>query len=136
MKRFIITSSIIFTLGTSLVLAEGLVPECEGVKCSICDLVKLANNVIGWLTRFSFALAIIAVAVGGYFLLVSGGSEERVKKGKQIITSAVIGLFIVLAAWAIVNTVLQVIIGARTPFPWHSIPEDCGTPGFTAQPRA
>jgi hypothetical protein len=35
--------------------------------------------------------------------MTSGGNEERVKKAKQILIAAIIGLVIILSAYAITN---------------------------------
>lgn len=125
MKKLFITSSIAFLANASIVFAAGLVPECEGISCTICDLVKLANNLIGWLTQASLAVAVLVVGIGGYFILTAGGSEEKVKRGRQIIWSAVIGVAIILAAWVLVNTFLQILMKSPSPWPWNKIPEDC-----------
>lgn len=41
--------------------------------------------------------------------MTAGGNEEKVEKAKKIITAAVIGLVIILVAWAIVIFALNVL---------------------------
>ncbi len=88
--------------------------------CSLCDGVKVAANIINTMTEVAIILAVGMTIYGAIMLMVSGGSEERVRKGKGIITSAVIGLVIVLAGWLIINTVLHLITG-KVDFPWADI---------------
>jgi hypothetical protein len=54
-------------------------------------------------------LSIAFIIFGGYSYLLSRGNPEEVKKGKKIITSAVIGLIIAILAASIVNTIISVI---------------------------
>jgi len=60
-------------------------------------------------------LGIIAVAivlVGGFQWMTALGDEEKVKKARKLIGSGVVGLIIILAAYAIVNFVLTEIARA------------------------
>lgn len=84
----------------------GLIP-CEGIDCNICDIFTLIDNVKDFLV-FDIAspLAGIMFAYGGILLLTSGGNEKNKTKGTKAVTSAIIGIFLVFAAWLIVNTVL------------------------------
>jgi uncharacterized iron-regulated membrane protein len=68
----------------------------------IGSIVQVALILVGTV----FMLLII---YGGYMWMIARGDTEKVKKAKDIITSAVIGLFIVLAAYAITNFVLGAI---------------------------
>ena len=43
--------------------------------------------------------------------LISSGNTEKVTRGKQIITGAVIGLAIVLTSWLVINFVMVKILG-------------------------
>lgn len=48
----------------------------------------------------------------GYLWMTARGKEEQVKKAKDILEESVIGLIIMLAAYAITNFILSKIIGA------------------------
>ncbi len=79
---------------------------CTGADCvSICQMVELGQNVI-WLgmSIVVFAIAPILIAWGGILVLTAGGAEERMKTGKKVITSALIGMALALGAFMIVNT--------------------------------
>lgn len=79
---------------------------CTGADCvSICQMVKLGQNVI-WLgmSIAVFAIAPILIAWGGILVLTAGGAEERMKQGKKVVTSALIGMALALGAFLIVNT--------------------------------
>ncbi len=61
-------------------------------------VIKIINLVLGLLAL----IAVIMVIIGGFTWLTAGGNEEKVDKAKKIISAAVIGLIIVLLAWAVV----------------------------------
>ncbi len=88
--------------------------------CSLCDGVKVVVNVINIMTEVAVILTVGMTVYGAIMLMISGGSEERVRKAKGIITSAVIGLVIVLVGWLVINTVLHLITG-NINFPWADI---------------
>jgi cytochrome bd-type quinol oxidase subunit 2 len=66
------------------------------------DLKETVINVIRWLLGFMTLIAVVFIIYGGFVWLTAGGNEDRVEKAKQIITAAVIGLIVILLAWAIV----------------------------------
>jgi hypothetical protein len=45
---------------------------------------------------------VVFVILGGFQWMTAGGNEEKIEKAKKVISAAVIGLIIVLLAWAIV----------------------------------
>lgn len=128
MKGPFLITSIAVVLMTSVAFASnGLVPQCDGPNCTICDLIKLAHNVINYAIQISFVLAIAMVVFGGYNILTSAGSEEKVTQGRKIIWYAALGLALVLGSWAIINTFFLIVAKVS----WNEIPENCGLPGIS-----
>jgi len=118
---FLVSSFLIF--GTAF--AQGIVPQCDtgplrGLGCDLCVFLKLVENIINFMLYVIFPLAVIFIVYGGFMIMVSAGSPERLKRGREIITTAVIGLAIALIAWLAVSTVIQVISGNSWQ-PWNSI---------------
>jgi Type IV secretion system pilin len=84
-----------------------VVPErCATGGCqSICDIFDTAQRVIYILMSLTlFAFGPIWIVIGGFLILVSGGSSERVTNGRKMIMGAVIGILIALGAFVIINT--------------------------------
>lgn len=71
------------------------------------DLESTIVNVIQWVLGFLGLIAVIMILVGGFQWLTSGGNEEKVASAKKVISAAVIGLIVVLLAWAIVIFVVS-----------------------------
>ena len=95
--------------------AQGLVP-CGGLgqkECTYVDFVVLANNVIDFVfTVLILPLVAIGVLAAGITILLSGGSESQIKKGRDMLWNLLIGFLIAATAWLIINTILEAI--ART----------------------
>jgi hypothetical protein len=89
--------------------AAGLVPEvCEdGSACSACHLIELANNVIKWLIGVLTIIFAVVVVVAGFKLVTSGGNTSARDSAKEMVTNALIGFILVLAAWLIIDTIMK-----------------------------
>ncbi|MEK7130687.1 MAG: hypothetical protein AAB793_03465 [Patescibacteria group bacterium] len=76
------------------------------------DISVFIGNIIRAVLSILGILILIFILYGGYLWLASGGNEQMVKKAKDVLTSAAIGLIIVLAAYAITTFVVRGITGA------------------------
>lgn len=76
---------------------------------SVEEITGTVISAVLGLVGFIFMALII---YGGISWMLAGGDQTKVDKAKKIITSSVIGLVIVVAAYAIVNFVLEAITGA------------------------
>lgn len=68
----------------------------------VSAIISLALSLMG-------AIFLVLAIYGGYNWMTARGNEEQVEKAKKTITNAVIGLIIVLAAYAMVRLVVDVI---------------------------
>lgn len=73
-----------------------------GVK--IEGLIKTAINTVLFV---AFVAALIFLIYGGIKWIMSGGDKDGATKAKETVTSALIGLAIVLGAWVLINIILQ-----------------------------
>lgn len=93
----------------------------EDNPCKLCHLFELANNVIKFLSELVLIIAPVFILFGGIMILASAGVPDRVALGKRIITHAIIGVIIALAAWTILRTLFNTLIGGEGfPWPWDS----------------
>jgi len=60
-------------------------------------IARVINIALGFLGIIFLALTIFA----GFQYMMAGGNEEKVKKATSLLTNAIIGLVIILVAWAI-----------------------------------
>ncbi len=84
---------------------------CRGTECTVQDFITFVRNIITTLLEIAIPLAVIFIVYGAFVIMTAGGSEEKVKKGKTVIISSVIGLTIALASWLIVTTINQALKG-------------------------
>jgi hypothetical protein len=66
---------------------------------------KIINIVLGFLGVIFLALTVFA----GFQYMTSGGNEEKNKKAIALLTNAVIGLVIILAAWLITRFTIIIL---------------------------
>ncbi|MFH1534374.1 MAG: hypothetical protein ABIF80_00130, partial [Patescibacteria group bacterium] len=62
-----------------------------------------------WILGLLGLIAVIMILIGGFKWMTAGGNEEKIESAKKLLTSAIIGLVIVLLAWAIVIFALGVL---------------------------
>jgi hypothetical protein len=66
---------------------------------------KCVNQIYVWSLGIAVILAMLMIVLGGYFLMTSGGNAEQATKGKEYITSAMIGLVILFCAYLLLNQI-------------------------------
>ncbi len=70
------------------------------------DARAFITKILRFALTFLGILCVCLIIYGGFLYITSAGEEEGAKKGKTIIIYCVIGLVIIFASYAIVNTVL------------------------------
>ncbi len=90
--------------------------------CDTCLLLKLVENLISFtLFELIMPFTVIAVLVGGFLLLFSGGSEKMVSTGKQIVLYAILGFVVAFVSWVVVDEIISFFAGETFPLPWNEI---------------
>lgn len=126
----------------------GIVPCGYGnlPSCNLCHFYNLAKNGIDFmLFRFLVPLAVIALLIGGIYLLASRGNPQMLETGKNAITNTVLGIIIAFAAWLVIATILNTLGYQGFTLGWSDPPvcvnpirpvsgggivqESCETPG-------
>ena len=73
------------------------------------DPITLTANIIKFILGFLGLVFILLLMYGGYIRMTAQGAPEKIKTSNGIITSAVVGVFIILAAYGITVFVTQQI---------------------------
>lgn len=76
--------------------------------------VDITIRVVQWVLGMLGLIAVILILVGGFTWMTSAGNEEKIKKAKAILTSAIIGLMIILLSWALVTFVIARVNNVTT----------------------
>ncbi len=114
---FLTTILIILLFGAKCAQAQILPPCATTGDCSLCDLVNVAINIGKFILAITGSLLLLFFIYGGFFMLISGGDSNKVKKGKEIIMNALIGLAIIFSAYLIVAFILVVLSGGSISDP-------------------
>lgn len=114
----LITASVLVFSTALAVRAESTAPNDFGLK-QTADLAGLPTGnpdpttiiatVINTVVGLVGVIAVVLILLGGFRWMTSGGNEENIAKAKGLLTSAIIGLFIVLASYTIANFVINTL---------------------------
>lgn len=95
----------------------GLAPSLyDGLKCDasgnitltkVADAVVIIANIARILIWLAGALAVIFVIIGGVYYIVSAGDPGRIKKAKDILTNAAVGIVLTVSAYAVVTFIAK-----------------------------
>jgi hypothetical protein len=159
---FILLGALLFSVVPLTADARGLVP-CGGCQvdfvdnacpvgqaeatCGFCHIFQLINNIIifflvpsptiNHMAPVVPLLATLFILIGGFYILIAGGSPVEVfkdtgakgsplalKKGKEILGAVVTGLLIVYIAWVVVMSILS-FLGVAA---WTGLTDNPATP--------
>lgn len=76
------------------------------------DLPSTIASIINVVLGFLGIVAVVIILLGGFKWMTAGGNDDKVKEARKLMIAGVIGLVIVLSAYAIAYFVLQQISAA------------------------
>jgi len=131
MKYF--TSLIIFvsvTFPSYIFAAEdefknGLVTCKDGGTCNYCNFVDMVQMINLWLLLIVGFIAVILFAYAGYRITASRGDVGIVTEGRKMIGNVAIGIFIMILATTLIDTIMKVTTGDDNFGVWNK-PTNCG----------
>ena len=71
------------------------------------DPTGVLTNIVNAFLIIGGILAVAAVVVGGYQIMMSQGDPAGIEKGKKTITQAIIGVIIISASMIILHTTVE-----------------------------
>lgn len=91
-------------------VAEGLgvAGEQAGYTTNL-ELTSIVANIINAVLGLTGIVFVILVVYAGFLYLTAAGSEENVKKAKKLLTNSVIGIILIVAAYAIAKYVFAAL---------------------------
>ena len=75
------------------------------------DLPTMIGVIVGALLSFVGVLFLILMIYGGVMWMTARGNEQQVEKARSLIIAAIIGIIIVLAAYAITMFIGSIVTG-------------------------
>ncbi len=80
-----------------------------------CDsTTALATWALEAAIKIAVSFAVLLVATGGYYVLFSQGQPDKISRGKEIITQALIGLAFIILSASILRLIGNTLIGIPT----------------------
>jgi len=73
----------------------------SGFNTNQRNVEPIIGNIISVILSFLGVIFLILMVYGGYIWMSAMGSEEKVKRAQQLIQAAVIGLIVVVGAYAV-----------------------------------
>lgn len=107
-------------------------PSAPGWGC----VIKVVQNVINTAVGIAVIVVVLALVYAGFMLMTSGGKPDARTKARNLVTNAVVGIFVLLGAWLGVDFIMKmvydptkVISGDTRLGPWHTILGPSGASG-------
>lgn len=111
--------------GYQSIMDNGLIfanmPDCTSTdcpcrdsgQCSVDQVLQIFVNISTGILGIIGSVVLLMFVYGGFVWITSEGDPERVNRGKQTVVNAIIGLALVLGAYAIMNFVIASVAGDR-----------------------
>lgn len=77
------------------------------IRLVVARIIRAALGIIG-------IVVLVLMLYGGFLWMTAGGNEEQISTAKKVLLNTVIGLAIILSAYAIVSFVISQLVGATT----------------------
>jgi len=86
-------------------------PSTKDLETGITDIPSAVGTIVGAILAFVGVIFFILMIYGGFTWMMARGNEQEAAKAKDLIAAAVIGLIIVLAAYALTAYIGKALTG-------------------------
>ena len=90
------------TLGVQAIDESNLALSGQDIRIVIAKIIRAVLGLLG-------IVVVVIIIYAGYEIMLSGGDEEKINRGKKILMNAVIGLAIILSSFIIVQFLLNAL---------------------------
>ena len=92
-------------------MGQGMVEFGQTTGLQDTDLTVVIGRIVKIVIGFLGLIAVVIILIGGFNWMTSGGDSEKIQKAKDMMIHGIIGLFIVVLAYAIASFVMSLIKG-------------------------
>lgn len=108
------SSTLAYTLTFDPTAGGTAKPLLTYTKLGAKDPAYIVFSIINVSLIFLGTITLVLVIVSGFMWLLAGGEEEKIKKAKDILKGAVMGLVIVLASYGLAQYIFSALTYATT----------------------
>lgn len=117
--------AILVSFAPSVALAAGIptIVTCGNTgqaACTVCDLAKLAQNILNAAIYLAVALSAILFAWAGFLYLTNVANPGQHSQAVSVFKNVVIGLVIIVVGWLVIDVVMRAFLGASL-LPWNNL---------------
>ena len=84
--------------------ASGNLTDVLAIEC----IPYIFQNIVYWLLVFAGVIALFLIIFSGIKFITSGGGPKQLEGAKKTLTFAIVGLFLILFSFLIINVISQV----------------------------
>ena len=82
------------------------VNDLSSISLGTRDLKETIAQILNVLLGFLGVIAVVIILLGGFKWMTAGGEEEKVGEAKKLISAGIVGLIVILSAYAIARFVI------------------------------
>lgn len=99
-----------------LITSGDLLPTSFGTATGLgtVEFEDVAGQIIRAALGFLGIIAVVIILIGGFKWMTASGNEDKVEEARKLIIAGIIGLAIILSAYAIASFVIDELVGATT----------------------
>ena len=118
MKKHLISLALIVLLVLPVLAVNALDVGLNEVGAEIdlgnTDPRTMVASIINVAMGFLGIIAVVIILAGGFKWMTAAGNEDKIDEAKKLMSAGIIGLVIVLSAWAIAQFVVSQLVTATT----------------------
>lgn len=109
MKTLFSLISLLLLSHPSLLRAAQLYNPLDPDNTKTVTIATIIGRLISAILGITGSIALLMFVYGGFLWLISAGEADKVKKGKEVMKWAVLGIVVIVGAYAIVHAIVTAL---------------------------
>lgn len=90
-------------------------PNEKGEECTLSEIVFLVIRMINFLLAWAWLVSLLFILWAGFGMIGAAGDTEEIQKAKTTLQNAVIGFFLVMSAFLLINFIVGLLFNKISP---------------------
>lgn len=109
MKKAVILTSILILVALPVLVFAAQPPEISPLPGEKTTIEKVLTNIMNWIIGITGVIAAIFLIIGGILYMTAGGDPNKIGAAKTTLTSAIIGVVIILLTFIIITLIRTIV---------------------------